>query len=117
MKHNKLVHLFAVALLLAVAIPAMASPKGAKMSNSIAKGQFAVAGVEILNGTALKPGEYKVVASDSTVSFFRGNKLIAQAPIQWKETSQKIDQNAIVTTEGKVQEVRFKGQSRSVVVQ
>lgn len=117
MKYSKLVHLFAVALLLAVAIPAMASPKGAKMSNTLAKGQFSVAGGEILNGTALKPGEYKVVANDSTVSFFRGDKLIVQAPIQWKDGAQKVEQNAIVTVSGKIQEVRFKGQSRSVVVQ
>jgi len=117
MKYSKLVHLFAVALLLAVAIPAMASPKGARMSNTLAKGQFSVAGGEILNGTALKPGEYKVVANDSTVSFFRGDKLIVQAPIQWKDGAQKVEQNAIVTVSGKIQEVRFKGQSRSVVVQ
>lgn len=117
MKYSKLVHLFAVALLLAVAIPAMASPKGAKMSNTLAKGEFSVAGGEIINGTALAPGEYKVVANDSTVSFFRGNKLIAQAPIQWKDGTQKVEQNAIVTVSGKIQEVRFKGQSRSVVVQ
>lgn len=117
MKHNKLVHLFAVSLLLAVAIPAMASPKGAKMSNTLAKGQFALAGGEIINGTALTPGEYKVVANDSTVSFFRGSKLIAQAPIQWKDGTRKIEQNAIVTDAGKIQEVRFKGQNRSVVVQ
>ena len=117
MKYNKLVHLFAVALMLAVAIPAVASPKGAKMSNTLAKGQFAVAGGEIINGTALTPGEYKVVANDSTVSFFRDNKLIAQAPIQWKDGTQRIEQNAIVTDGGKIQEVRFKGQNRSVVVQ
>jgi hypothetical protein len=117
MKHNKLAHLFAVALMLAAAIPAMASPKGAKMSNSILKGQFNLAGGEIINGTALTPGEYKVVANDSTVSFFRGDKLIVQAPIQWKDATQKIDQNAIVTEAGKVQEVRFKGKNRSVVVQ
>jgi hypothetical protein len=117
MKHNKLVHLFAAVLLLAAAIPAMASPKGAKMSNSIAKGQFSVAGGEIINGTTLTAGEYKVVANDSTVSFFRGNKLIAEAPIQWKDATQRIDQNAIVTDAGKIQEVRFKGQNRSVVVQ
>ncbi|HEV2314435.1 MAG TPA: hypothetical protein VGR94_03945 [Candidatus Acidoferrales bacterium] len=117
MKHNKLVHLFAVALMLAAAIPAMASPKGAKMSNSILKGQFKVVGGEIISGTTLTPGEYNVVANDSTLSFFRGKKLIAEAPIQWKDATLKIDQNAIVTDAGKIQEVRFKGQSRSVVVQ
>lgn len=117
MKYSKLVHLFAVALLLAVTIPAMASPKGAKMSNSVAKGQFNVVGGEIISGTTLTPGEYNVVANDSTLSFFRGKKLIAEAPIQWKDATQKSDQNAIVTDSGKIQEVRFKGQSRSVVVQ
>lgn len=117
MKYNKLVHLFALALLLALAIPAMASPKGARMSNAIAKGQFNVVGGEVISGTTLTPGEYNVVANDSTLSFFRGKKLIAEAPIQWKDAAQKIDQNAIVTDSGKIQEVRFKGQSRSVVVQ
>ncbi|MGH9865019.1 MAG: hypothetical protein ACRD4H_06360 [Candidatus Acidiferrales bacterium] len=117
MKYNKLVHLFAVALMLAVAIPALASPRGAKMSKALAKGHFTVAGGEILNGTTLTPGEYNVVASDSTLSFFRGDKLIAEAPIQWKDGAQKIGQNAIVTDTGKIQEVRFKGQNRSVVVQ
>jgi len=117
MKYNKLVHLFAVALLLAAAIPAMASPKGAKMSNSVARGQFTVVGGEIIGGTALTRGEYNVVANDSTVSFFRGKKLIAEAPIQWKDATETINQNAIVTDAGKIQEVRFKGQSRSVVVQ
>ncbi|HEV2615284.1 MAG TPA: hypothetical protein VGU63_01595 [Candidatus Acidoferrales bacterium] len=116
MKYNKLVSLFAVVLMLAVAIPAMASPKGAKMSKALAKGHFTVVGGEMLNGTALTPGEYNVVANDSTLSFFRGNKLIAEAPIQWKDGAQKVGQNAIVTESGKIQEVRFKGQNRSVVV-
>jgi hypothetical protein len=117
MKYNKLVHLFALTLMLALAIPAMASPKGAKMSNTLAKGQFAVAGGEIIGGTTLTAGEYNVVANDSTLSFFRGKKLIAEAPIQWKDGAQKVEQNAIVTESGKIQEVRFKGQSRSVMVQ
>jgi len=117
MKYSRLLHFFVMALMLAVAIPAMASPKGAKMSNSVVKGQFYVVGGEILNGVTLASGEYNVVASDSTLSFFRGKKLIAQAPIQWKDGAQKFQQNAIVTDTGKIQEVRFKGQNRSVVVQ
>ncbi len=117
MKYSRLLHFFVMALMFAVAIPAMASPKGAKMSNSVAKGQFYVVGGEILNGVTLASGEYNVVASDSTLSFFRGKKLIAQAPIQWKDGAQKTQQNAIVTDTGKIQEVRFKGKNRSVVVQ
>ncbi len=116
MKYNKLVSLFAVALMLAVAIPAMASPKGERMSKALAKGHFTIVGGEMLNGTALTSGEYNVVASDSTLSFFRGDKLIAEAPIQWKDNTQKIEHNAIVTETGQVREVRFKGQNRSVVV-
>lgn len=117
MKHNKLVHFFAVALMLAVALPAVASPRGAKMPKAVAKSHFNIGGGEILNGTTLAPGDYNVIASDSTVSFFHGNKLVAQAPIQWKDGGQRVEQNAIVTDTGKIQEVRFKGQSRTIVVQ
>ncbi|HKV28979.1 MAG TPA: hypothetical protein VJN90_11980 [Candidatus Acidoferrales bacterium] len=117
MKYSKLVHVFTVVLMLAVAIPALASPKGAKISKAMARGHFTVVGGETLNGTTLVAGEYNVIASDSSVSFFRGDKLIAQAPIQWKDGAQKVAQNAIVTETGKIQEVRFKGQNRSVVVQ
>lgn len=117
MKSSKLLGFFVMTLLLAAAVPAMASPKGAKTPNAVVKAHFQIVGGETLNGTALKPGEYNVVATDSTVSFFLSDKLIAQAPIQWKDGAQKTEQNAIVLDTGKIQEVRFKGQSRSVLVQ
>ena len=117
MKHNKLVHIFAVALMLAMALPAVASPRGAKTPKAVVKSHFAIVGGEILNGTTLAPGDYNVIATDSTVSFFRGSKLVAQAPIQWKDNNQKVDQNAILVDTGKIQGVRFKGKNRSVVVQ
>jgi len=87
------------------------------MPKAVARSHFNILGGETLNGTTLASGDYNVIASDSTVSFFRGNKLVAQAPIQWKDGARKVEQNAIVTDTGKIQEVRFKGQSRSVVVQ
>ena len=115
MKHSKMAHLFAVALMI-VTLPALALAGGAKMPKAIAKSHFTILGGETLNGTTLTVGDYNVIASDSTVSFFRGRKLVAQAPIQWKDGARKVGQNAIVTDTGKIQEVRFKGQNRSVVV-
>ena len=69
MKHSKMIYFFAVALTI-VTFPALASARGARMPKSIAKSHFTILGRETLNGTALKAGDYNVIASDSTISFF-----------------------------------------------
>ncbi|MGB7764337.1 MAG: hypothetical protein WBL33_04870, partial [Candidatus Acidiferrales bacterium] len=83
--------------------------------NILAKGTFDLVGSKSLNGTTLPPGEYKVVASDSQVSFLIKGRIVAQAPIQWKDI-ELADTNAVVDQSGSIQEIRFKGKGRSAVI-
>lgn len=117
MTRNRLCQLLALTLLLAVALPAIAASKNkdAATGNVVAKGTFNLYYTKSLNGTTLQPGEYKVVASDSQVSFLHNGKIVAQAPIQWKDAEVTSD-NAIVDENGSIREITFKGKKQSVTV-
>ncbi|MGC1291560.1 MAG: hypothetical protein WA855_09785 [Candidatus Acidiferrales bacterium] len=56
-----------------------------------------------------------MVASDSQVSFLIKGRIVAQAPIQWKDI-ELADTNAVVDQSGSIQEIRFKGKGRSAVI-
>lgn len=117
MTRNRLCQVFALALLLAVALPVIATPKDGMTltGNILAKGTFNVADSKSLNGTTLPPGEYKVIVSGSQVSFLLKGKIVAQAPIEWKDT-ERTDNNALVDESGSIREIRFKGKRRSVII-
>jgi hypothetical protein len=117
MTRNRLCQLFVLTLLLAVALPVIAAPNNNMVltGDILAKGTFNLVGSKSLNGTTLPSGEYKVVASDSQVSFLLKGKIVAQAPIQWKDI-QLADTNAVVDQSGSIQEIRFRGKGRSAVI-
>lgn len=108
----------ALLLLATAVVPALAAPKNSKgmKINALVKGKFNIVSSLSLNGTTLKPGSYDVVATDSQVSFFLNGKQVAQAPIQWQGVDAQ-EHNAIVDNSGKLQEIRFKGKNRSIVIQ
>jgi hypothetical protein len=117
MTRNRLCQAFALTLLLAVALPVIAAPNNSMVltGDILARGTFNLVGRKSLNGTTLPPAEYKVVASDSQISFLLKGKIVAQAPIQWKDI-QLADTNAVVDQSGNIQEIRFKGKGRSAVI-
>ncbi|HEV2491261.1 MAG TPA: hypothetical protein VGT03_15765 [Candidatus Acidoferrales bacterium] len=117
MTRNKPLHLLAVALALVLAIPALAASKAKKDPKPIVRSNFELVGNEMLNGTALKPGIYVVTADESKVTFWRDDKLVAEAPIQWQTLMEVTARNTLVLDSGKIQEIRFAGRARSVKVQ
>ena len=79
------------------------------------------ANMQILNtislaGTQIKPGMYKVTADDSKVTVEQNGKMVAEAPIQWKEGSVKANYSNIVTDGDAVTEIHFGGKMRFVTV-
>lgn len=117
MSRNKPLQLLAVALALALAIPALAASKSKNDPKPIARSTFELVGNETLNGTALKPGVYVVTADEAKVSFWRNDKLVAEAPIQWQTLMDITARNTLVLDSGKIQEIRFAGKTRSVKVE
>jgi hypothetical protein len=109
---------FAVTLLaaLALVIPASARDNGAKNSKSTVNATMDLVNPATIAGKQLKPGTYDVKADDSKVTLSLNGKVVAEAPVQWKDEKSKSKFSAIVTDgEGnQVKEVHFNGKSRYV---
>ena len=69
---------------LALALPAAARHEG-NDNKSTVKTSMDILQPMTLGGTQLKPGSYSVTADESKVSLFRDGKLVAQAPVEWKD--------------------------------
>ncbi len=117
MTRNRLGHIFVFALFLALALPLMAALKNSTQISSavLAKGDFTLYTTRSLNGTALQPGDYKVVATNSQISFVYNDKVVEQASIQWKD-SESVGENTLVADSGNIKAIHFKGKKRSAVV-
>lgn len=69
-----------------------------------------------LNGKQLKPGTYTVSADDSKVTVAKDGKIVAEAPVQWKDENSKPHYSNIITTGDQVTEIHFGGKMRYVAI-
>ncbi len=69
-----------------------------------------------LGGTALKPGSYQVRAGDAKVTLELNGKVVAEAPVHWKDGASKAKYSAIVTDGHGVKEIHFGGKSEYVEI-
>lgn len=101
-----------VALLIAMPLAARDNAKNGKATT---------AEVEVLSpvsmaGKMLKPGTYRVTADDSKVTLTLDGKVVAEAPVQWKDETSKPKYSQIVTTDDQVKEIHFGGKMRYVTI-
>ncbi len=87
-------------LVLALVLPAAAAPF---------KGSFKLFKDATLAGTALKAGEYRLVAEDSTVTIFRGGEKVLETQVTWV-SGEKQQRTSVVTSGEEIQEIRIRGQ-------
>jgi hypothetical protein len=69
-----------------------------------------------LAGTHLPAGTYSVKAGDSKVTILAGGKVVAEAPVEWKDEQSKPRLSAIVTASGRVTEIHFGGKMRYIAI-
>lgn len=69
-----------------------------------------------LGGKEIKPGTYTVTADDSKVTLAQNGKVLAEAPVQWKDETSKARYSNIVTVDAKVTEIHFSGKMRYVSI-
>jgi hypothetical protein len=69
-----------------------------------------------LGGKQLKPGTYTVTADDSKVTLAQNGKVLAEAPVQWKDETNKARYSNIVTVGDQVTEIHFGGKMRYVTI-
>ncbi len=108
---NLLLPIF-VALLIAMPVAARDNAKNGKATT---------AEVELLSpasmaGKMLKPGTYRVTADDSKVTLTIDGKVVAEAPVQWKDETNKPRYSQIVTTDDQVKEIHFGGKMRYIAI-
>ncbi|HEX5423035.1 MAG TPA: hypothetical protein VFW94_05750 [Candidatus Acidoferrales bacterium] len=63
-------------------------------------------------GTQVKAGTYDVVANESTLKMTHNGKVVAQAPIEWRDEQSKQQRSSIVAESGRIIEVHFGGKTR-----
>lgn len=95
---------------------ALAVPAGARNSNA-GNNSKVTATVEILNdaslgGKEVKAGTYQVKADDTKITLLRNGKVVAEAPVQWKEDSAKSHGSQLVIESGNVREIHFNGKTK-----
>lgn len=98
-----------------LALALAAWPASAKGSKTIRTN------MDILNATSLagkpvKPGTYQVVADGSTVTLKAGNKVIAEAPAELKDSSNKASYSSVVIDGQGIKEIHFEGKTSYVEV-
>lgn len=108
---------FSLSLLLAfvLATTLAAQNAGAKDPNAI-NTEMDIVTATSLGGKTVKPGTYRVVANESTVTLKRGNKVIAEASAEWKDGSGKAGYSSVVTDGQGITEIHFEGRQNYIQI-
>lgn len=99
---------------LAVAMPIAAGVAAAKEKpTTVTLDLFEAA---TLGGKNLKPGTYRIEADDSKVTLQVDGKVVAEAPVQWKDETSKPAYSKVVTENKQIKEIHFSGKMRYVEI-
>jgi hypothetical protein len=70
-----------------------------------------------LAGKMVKEGTYQLKMDDSTVAFIAGGKVVAEAPGEWKDGSEKAAYDFLRVEGNAIMEIHIAGQTRYFSVQ
>lgn len=116
MEQRRISFVFTVLAALALALPIAARSDNTAPPKSIVSMSVELSSVAALGGRELKPGNYLVRADSVKVTLSRGNKMIAEAPVQWKDEAGKAAYSTIVTESNQIKEIHFVGKSKYVEI-
>ena len=110
---NRVMTVFA-ALALLVAVAAQNAP--AKDTKAGVTTTMSLLNPATFAGKELKPGDYAVTADETHVRISMNGKVIAEAPVQWKDETSKARYSAFVSQDNKITEIHFGGKTRFVAI-
>jgi hypothetical protein len=102
------------ALVLLVSISAQTAP--AKDTKAGVNTTMSLLNPTTLAGKDLKPGDYAVTVDETHVKLSLNGKVVAEAPVQWKDETSKARFSAFVINENKITEIHFGGKTRFVTI-
>jgi len=108
--------ILAVLAILALVLPVTAGVALAKESGNVIKTEVALLNPASMNGTQLKPGNYQLTADETKVTLSQNGKVVASAPITWKDDSAKSSYTTVVVADNSVQEIHFSGKTKYVAI-
>lgn len=115
MSRNRLNRIASFSFALALALPILSSAVSANGSKPTSASMDVLTTIS-LNGKQLKPGTYKVTAGESKVTLEQDGKVVVEAPVQWKDETNKPNYSNIVTVGNQVTEIHFSGKMRYVTI-
>lgn len=102
---------FSMLAAVALAVPFAASANSGKDTKSVTA-QLDIVSDASIGGKQLKAGTYDVKATETKVTLSHNGKVVAEAPVQWKDGDSKQKFSSIVTDAGTVKEIHFNGKTR-----
>jgi hypothetical protein len=110
---NRAMTVFAALVLLVAVVAQTAPAKDTKPGVSTTMSLLVPASVA---GHELKPGDYAVSADETHVKISMNGKVVAEAPVQWKDETSKAKYSAFVSEGNKITEIHFGGKTRFVTI-
>jgi hypothetical protein len=103
-------------ILVALSLAMPAAARDAAKNGKTTTTQVDILSTVTLAGKQIKPGSYEVRADDSRVTILLDGKVVAEAPVEWKDETAKPAYSKIVTTDNQVKEIHFNGKMRYVAI-
>jgi ribose/xylose/arabinose/galactoside ABC-type transport system permease subunit len=100
---------------LAVAMPIAARTASAKDTKTTTA-TLDIFNAATLAGKEIAPGTYTFKIDGSTVTVLQKGKMVAEAPVQWKDAAMKANMTNIVTENNRIKEIHFGGKTKYVEV-
>ncbi|MFZ0583583.1 MAG: hypothetical protein WAN72_02780 [Candidatus Acidiferrales bacterium] len=116
MSRHSMKQIFAIlaALVLLVSITARTAP--AKDTKAGISTVMTLLNPTTIAGKDLKPGDYAVSVDETQVKLSMNGKVVAEAPVQWKDETSKAKYSAFVINNNKITEIHFGGKTRFVSI-
>ena len=116
MSHRRTSFVIGVLAALALLLPIAARSDNTSAPKGIVSMSVELSNVAALGGRELKPGNYLVRADSVKVTLSRGNRTMAEAPVQWRDEAGKAAYSTIVTESNQIKEIHFAGKSKYVEI-
>jgi len=116
MEHRRMNFIVTILAALALVIPIAARADDSKTVKPVSRVAVDLHSAATLAGKDLKAGTYQVSADDSKMTISRDGKVIAEAPIEWKDGQSKASYTSVITDSDKITEVHFGGKTKYISV-
>lgn len=116
MSRHSMKQIFTILAALALLVSMSAQIAPAKDTKAGLSTTMSLLNPTTLAGKDLKPGDYAVTVDETHVKLSMNGKVVAEAPVQWKDETNKPRYSAFVINDNKIVEIHFGGKARFVTI-